>query len=124
MQVNAYTGEIALQASQANQLQATESALENQFSEVLAKAAASGDTESQIKAKAKLYESCQALESVFINQMLQSMRSTVPEDSMVGDSFATDTFQSMLYEEYANVMSRSQSFGIAEALYRQLSQQV
>ena len=73
------------------------------------------------KKRSELFQACKGLESVFINQMLQSMRRTVPESNFLGSSFAMDTFQSMLFEEYSKIMNQQQSFGIAEALYQQLT---
>ena len=77
--------------------------------------------ENEEKSKTKLYEACLGLESVFINQMLQAMQKTVPESSLIGNSFATETFQGMLFEEYSKTMNQQQSFGIADALYQQLA---
>ncbi len=69
----------------------------------------------------KLYSACQELESVFLNKVLECMRQSVPKSELTGHSFATDTFESMLYTEYARSMSKIGSLGIADMLYRQLS---
>lgn len=69
----------------------------------------------------KLYSACQELESVFLNKVLECMRQSVPRSEITGHSFATDTFESMLYTEYARSMSQTGSLGIADILYRQLS---
>ena len=69
----------------------------------------------------KLYSACQELESVFLNKMLESMRQTVPRGEFTGHSFATDTFESMLYTEYARSMSKTGSLGIADIIYKQLT---
>jgi flagellar protein FlgJ len=126
IQINDYTGAAAIETGQLAQVKAAADAVETQFSEMLKKAVAEESESDTAKAgrQAKLYEACQALEAVFINQMLQAMRATVPENAFIGDSFATDTFQSMLFEEYAKTMSQTESFGIARALYQQLSAQI
>ncbi len=72
----------------------------------------------------KLYAACQDLESVFVNKILDSMRQSIPRGEFTGRSFATETFESMLYMEYARSMSKTGSFGIADAIYKQLSGQM
>lgn len=76
------------------------------------------------KDKEKLYKSCQDLESVFLNKVFDSMRATVPDSGFIEKSFATDTFESMLYEEYSKQISKTGSLGIADMIYKQLSQQL
>jgi len=76
------------------------------------------------KEQEKLYKSCQELESVFLNKVLDSMRATVVSGGLFAKSFAQDTFESMLYEEYAKKMSQAGSLGIADIIYKQLSQQL
>jgi len=72
----------------------------------------------------KLYAACQELESVFINKVLDSMLQSIPRGEFTGHSFATETFESMLYTEYARSMSKTGSLGIAEVIYKQLSGQM
>ncbi len=72
----------------------------------------------------KLYSACQELESVFLNKVLESMRQSIPRGEFTGHSFATDTFESMLYMEYARSISKTGSLGIADAIYKQLTSQI
>jgi flagellar protein FlgJ len=58
---------------------------------------------------------------VLMAKVLNSMRQTIPRSDWMGSSFAMDTFESMLYDEYANLISQSRALGIADVLYRQLS---
>lgn len=76
------------------------------------------------KNEEELRKACQQLESVFLNQILQSMRATIPKSDFLGQSFATDTFESMLDEEYAKEISKTGSTGLAEIIFRQLSQKL
>lgn len=69
----------------------------------------------------KLYAACQEMESVFLNKVLQSMRSTIPRSDFINHSFALDTFESMLFDEYAKKMGQNSSTGIADILYKQLN---
>ncbi|PKM76316.1 MAG: muramidase [Firmicutes bacterium HGW-Firmicutes-15] len=71
--------------------------------------------------KQKLMASCQELESVFLNKIMECMRATIPKSDLVEKSFATETFESMLDEEYSKQMSKTGSIGLADILYKQLS---
>lgn len=84
------------------------------FNSILKNAVQSGDQE-------RLYKACQDLESVFLSKVFEAMRQTVPRSDLTGDSFALDTFESMLYDEYARISSQTKSMGLAEVMYRQLS---
>jgi flagellar protein FlgJ len=70
----------------------------------------------------KLREVSYDFEAIFIKKMLDSMRSTVPKDGLFGESMARDIFEDMLYDEYSKMMSRTAGLGIADMIYRQLSQ--
>lgn len=73
------------------------------------------------KDKKKLYESCQELESVFLNKVYEAMRNTIPDGGLIEKSFAMKTFESMLDQEYAKQSSKTGTVGLAEILYKQLS---
>jgi flagellar protein FlgJ len=69
----------------------------------------------------RLLEVCRDFEAIFIKQMLDSMRKTVPESGFTGGSLTEDIFEDMLYDEYAKEMSRTANLGIAEMMFKQLS---
>ena len=69
----------------------------------------------------KLRKVCADFESVFLNYMLQAMRSTLPKDDVFGKSFQKDMYESMYFEKIAETVSGNKGLGIGEALYRQLS---
>ncbi|MDD2586459.1 MAG: rod-binding protein [Syntrophomonadaceae bacterium] len=73
------------------------------------------------KNEQKLYKACQDLEGVFINKVLESMKNTIPYSDFVNRGFATETFESMLFQEYAQEISQTKSLGIADILFRQLN---
>lgn len=83
------------------------------FEEALKKAAESGDDE-------KLKKACQEFESVFLNMMLSTMRKTIPDGGLIEKSQATETFESMLDEEYSKSLSKSGGIGLADVLVKQL----
>ncbi|MEN6349667.1 MAG: rod-binding protein [Syntrophomonas sp.] len=72
----------------------------------------------------KLYGACQDLESVFVNTVIKTMRQSIQKSGLMGDSFAEETYQSMLDEEYSKQISKTKSLGIADMLYKQLSQNI
>lgn len=69
-----------------------------------------------------LKEACREFEAIFLEQMLKSMRKTVPENGLMDGGMAEDIFEDMLYENYAGKMSESADLGLADMLYRQISQ--
>lgn len=73
------------------------------------------------KDEKKLYESCQELESVFLKKVYEAMRSTIPDGGLIEKSFAMQTFESMLDQEFAVQSSKTGTIGLAEILYKQLS---
>jgi flagellar protein FlgJ len=68
----------------------------------------------------ELLDVCYEMESIFVGQMLKSMRNTVNETDFFGKSMAKDIFSDMLYDEYAKAMAKSDAFGLARQIYDQL----
>ncbi len=69
----------------------------------------------------KLREACQELESVFLNMMLGKMRDTIPERTLFPKSSGEKMMQSMLDVELTRVMAKGKGMGLADMLYKQLS---
>lgn len=66
----------------------------------------------------ELYEKSMQLESYFVKQMLSEMRKTVHKS---GESdFARQTYEDMLYDEYADSMTKNAGFGLADQIYLSL----
>lgn len=74
----------------------------------------------QEKDDKKLYAACVELESVFLSKVLDAMRASIPRSDLINRSFATETFESMLFDEYSKEISKSGSTGIADIIYNQL----
>ena len=51
--------------------------------------------------KKKLKQACIDFESLFIKQMLNSMRKTIDRADLFGRGMGEDIFEDMLYDEYA-----------------------
>ena len=61
----------------------------------------------------------QQFESIFVHQLLKSMRSTVQKSGMF-DSHATQMFESLHDEEMAKLMTEKRSIGLADIVYKDL----
>lgn len=83
------------------------------FDALLEEAKASGDT-------TKLREATDALESIFINMMLKTMRTSIGEsEGIFKKSDSEKTFEAMLDEEYADKMSKAGGIGISDMIFDQ-----
>jgi len=71
---------------------------------------------------AELKKACQDFESVFVNQMFQEMRKTVSKDGLFDGGRAEEIYTSMQDAELAKTMSRQRGLGLADIMYRQLSE--
>jgi peptidoglycan hydrolase FlgJ len=70
--------------------------------------------------RAKLKEACRDFESIFLKQMLNAMKKTVDKSELINGGMAEDLFEDMLYDEYAKIMAKTGSFGLADMMFRQL----
>lgn len=67
-----------------------------------------------------LRQACEEFAAVFWNQLLASLRDTVPEGGLFPASAGEKVFNSMLDTEYAQIIARSEG-SLAEVLFRQLN---
>ncbi len=74
----------------------------------------------------RLRQSALQMEGVFVQQLFAAMRDTVPQDGIVAQSSAQDTFTSLFDEKLAEKVPAqwSGSHSLAQALYEQLSQRL
>ena len=68
----------------------------------------------------KLKDACVNFESIFVKQMLDSMRKTVTKSGLTDGGFAEEIYQDFLYDEYAKEIAQTANLGIAEMMYKQL----
>jgi len=73
---------------------------------------------------AKLRESANDFEAIFIQQMLKTMRKTSFESDLLPKSEGEKVFQSLLDEQYAQISAKSGSLGLGEMIYQQLKPEV
>jgi Rod binding domain-containing protein len=60
-----------------------------------------------------------ALESVFLNQLFQAMRATLPKED-AADGPAQDLYTSLFDEKLSQASTANETRGLGEALYHQL----
>ncbi|MCE5323115.1 rod-binding protein [bacterium] len=72
----------------------------------------------------KLRKACKDFESIFLGYMLKSMRKTVEKSELFGSSQEEEIYQGMMDEEICKSAAESNSIGIADTLYSQLSSQI
>jgi len=73
-----------------------------------------------LKDRASLKKACQDFEAIFIQSVFKSMRKTVPEGGLFEKDHATEMYQDMIDQEIATQISRRQSLGLADQMYRQM----
>jgi flagellar protein FlgJ len=72
----------------------------------------------------KLRTLSKELEGVFLGQLFQAMRATVPENETMGGGAGQEMFTAMLDERMAHEAAQRMRGGIGDALYRQLSRRL
>ena len=72
----------------------------------------------KINKDSSLQDVAQEFESLFVFQMLKNARQAKLADNILTNK-GSETYQSLLDQEFSKIISRGQNFGIAEALVRQ-----
>lgn len=80
--------------------------------------------ESKSTSQRALQEAAEQFEAIFLYQLMEQMRRTVPEGDLLGDRRAERIFQSMLDQEMADNFAQTQSVGLAKMIYEQMSRYV
>jgi flagellar protein FlgJ len=68
-----------------------------------------------------LRELCSQFEALFINQMLQIMRKSIPKSGLLAGGLQEDIYTGMFDERLAAQLSKGKGIGLAEQLYHQLA---
>ncbi|HBG66431.1 MAG TPA: flagellar biosynthesis protein FlgJ [Treponema sp.] len=73
----------------------------------------------------ELYEQSMELENYMVKMMLSSARKTVQKSSLLGgeNDYAQEMYEDMLYDNYAEQLTKNAGFGLADAIYIELSGQ-
>ena len=72
----------------------------------------------------RLREACQGFEAMFLDIVFKSMRNTVPENTLFGESNGEKIWRSMLDTELMQNVAKSGGVGIADMMYDNLIDQV
>jgi peptidoglycan hydrolase FlgJ len=67
-----------------------------------------------------LRQATQEFESLFIAQMMKTMRGTVPQSGLMGSDSGQGIFREMLDQELSRQIAFAGGFGIGDILYQQL----
>jgi len=67
-----------------------------------------------------LKRSCREFEAIFLQSMLKSMRKAIPDSGFFEKNTAQEIYQDMLDAEISKEMSKHQSIGLADQMYRQM----
>jgi len=68
----------------------------------------------------RLRQLAHQLEGVFLNQLMQAMRASVPHDGLLGDAPGEQMFTQLMDERISAQAADRMERGLGEALYRQL----
>ena len=64
------------------------------------------------------------LEAVFVNQLFQAMRATIPQGGPIGHAPGEEMFTSLMDEKLASETAARLQRGLGESLYRQLAKRL
>ena len=73
----------------------------------------------------ELYAQSKEMENYMVKMMLSSMRDTIHHESMFGEEneFARGMYEDMMYDNYAEALTKNSHFGLADQIYLELSGQ-
>jgi flagellar protein FlgJ len=69
----------------------------------------------------ELEKACHEFESLFIKYMLQTMRDTIPENSLFDGGQAEKIYTGMLDDQVARTVSQQRGIGLAAIMYAQMA---
>jgi len=85
----------------------------------------SGDKAGSREEKLKqLKETAKDFESIFVHNLMKSMRQTVQKTNLISGGNAENIYQDMLDENYSKIVSKRADFGIARKIYEQFSKTI
>lgn len=71
----------------------------------------------------KMKKACADFESIFIYQMLKTMRSTVPRSSLLNKMTGKETYETIMDQKMSEELTVKGGLGIQEMLFRQLNRE-
>jgi len=73
------------------------------------------------KDEKKLKKACSDLEAIFVNMMFKQMRNTVQKSGLFDGGSAEEMYEDMLFDKYAEEVSKGKGTGLGDVLFKQLS---
>lgn len=70
----------------------------------------------------RLYRACVEFEAIFVKQMLDSMRNTVPKGGLFDGGMSREIFEDRLYGSYAEKISEIAGLGLARQMFEQIKE--
>ncbi len=86
--------------------------------------AGSGKKISRDEKLKQLKEAAEEFESIFVHNLLKSMRSTIQKTNIISGGNAENIYQDMLDENYSKIAVKRSDFGIARKVYEQFSKAI
>jgi flagellar protein FlgJ len=71
-----------------------------------------------------LREACTQFEGILLQMMYKQMKATVPKGTLIPKSYGTEYFEGMLDEALVDNAAKTNSIGLADIMYKQLSKQM
>ncbi len=68
----------------------------------------------------ELMDACKDFETIFVKQMLDSMRKTINKTDISENNAGKEYFEDMLYKNYAEKITETANLGISKMMYKQL----
>ncbi|MZR30810.1 rod-binding protein [Sneathiella litorea] len=78
------------------------------------------DKNGRTRSEEQIRQTAVEFEAFFLSQVLNSMSAGLEADKTFGGGESEKMFRSMLNDEHAKSMSRNNSVGIADAVYREM----
>ena len=70
---------------------------------------------------ARLKKTCSEFESVFIQNLIESMRKTVVKSDLLPESPGSETYKTMFDQQFAVFLSQGRGMGLGRAMFNQLA---
>jgi flagellar protein FlgJ len=68
----------------------------------------------------KLRKACMDFESIFTQQLMKSMRKTIPASGMFGESSGKTIFESLFDQELGRSLAQQRGLGLGKMVYEQM----
>ena len=78
------------------------------------------DTNDAEKRLLKLKKTCSEFESVFIQNLVKTMRKTVIKSGLLPESPGSETYKSMFDQQLSTFLSKGQGMGLGQAMFNQM----